>query len=382
MLDKINFRELKYILPLIFLPGLILIGYVIFPTSLDENANKDTLRSSDQLITDIQDAEKQVEGTKFESLRQVYKGLFDTTTVTSPVENKDTVEKNPIQEGSEYAKEPMQPYYTDWEQYDDEEDDYTKPPMAKMKKGEEMELFKRQIRLLDSLEHPENYVKVISEYQKNRNIASEYPPNDYVNNLVVEEKKTDLLKMEKDENGTSSYFNTIKSSQGNMPIKAMLDEFIKAGEGSRVKIRLLDDVSIGNVKLSKGFYLYGQVTGFSAERVKINITSILANNELLKVNIAIYDNDGQEGFYVPKSAFREASKQAGGQIASQGVSLNNNAANSGFNAQSMATQFGWQALQNLYNSSSQAFAKSIRKNRALLKYASFVYLINQDEEQN
>lgn len=50
------------------------------------------------------------------------------------------------------------------------------------------------------------------------------------------------------------------------------------------------------------------MSGFSSGRVKGNITSILIEDELVKVSLSLYDTDGMEGLYVPNSQFRETSK--------------------------------------------------------------------------
>mgnify|MGYP000305600445 CR=1 FL=1 len=82
-------------------------------------------------------------------------------------------------------------------------------------------------------------------------------------------------------------------------IQAIIDENIKAVDGSRVRLRLLDDVEIGECVIARGTYLYATVSGFSSGRVKGNISSILVNDELVKVSLSLYDTDGMEGLYVP-----------------------------------------------------------------------------------
>ena len=99
----------------------------------------------------------------------------------------------------------------------------------------------------------------------------------------------------------TSNFNTIQKNKadGDKFIKAMLDESIKAEAGSRLRIRLLDDIEIDGNIITKGSYLYAIVNGFTAQRIQANITSVFVKNELLNVSLSIYDNDGIEGFYVP-----------------------------------------------------------------------------------
>jgi conjugative transposon TraM protein len=135
-------------------------------------------------------------------------------------------------------------------------------------------------------------------------------------------------------------------------------------------LRLLDDVEINGVMLSKGSYMYATMSGFGSQRVKGSVKSVMVDDELVKVNLTIYDTDGLEGLYVPSSSFRETTKDIASGAMSSNMSINNGSYNSSF------TQWGMQAIQNAYQQTSNAISKAIRKNRASLKYGTFVYLVN------
>ena len=108
---------------------------------------------------------------------------------------------------------------------------------------------------------------------------------------------------------SSTYFNTLAENEPEPSlIKAIIDEDIKAVDGSRVRLRLLDDVEINDVFLPKGSYLYATMSGFGQQRVKGSVKSLMVNDDLVKVNLTIYDTDGMEGLYVPNSSFRETAK--------------------------------------------------------------------------
>lgn len=161
-------------------------------------------------------------------------------------------------------------------------------------------------------------------------------------------------------------------------IRAMIDKTTKAHEGTRIRFKLLDDVSVKGTSLKKGTYLYGTVSGFGQQRVMANITSILIGGKFIKVNLSVYDNDGMEGFYVPESAFRAFVKEAGSQTVQQNVNFSSGAeSGTEINGETLALQ----ALQNVYNSATGAIAANIRKNRAKIKYNTVVYLINSDESK-
>jgi conjugative transposon TraM protein len=173
---------------------------------------------------------------------------------------------------------------------------------------------------------------------------------------------------------SSAYFNTLAENETEPRlIKAIIDENIKAVDGSRVRLRLLDDVEINGVMLSKGAYLYATMSGFGSQRVKGSVKSVMVDDELVKVNLTLYDTDGLEGLYVPQSSFRETSQDVASGAMSSQMTLNNGSYSNSF------SQWGMQAIQNAYSKTSNAISKAIRKNRASLKYGTFVYLINSRE---
>lgn len=159
-------------------------------------------------------------------------------------------------------------------------------------------------------------------------------------------------------------------------IRAMIDQTTKAKEGTRLRFKLLDDITVSNTKLKKGTYLYGTVTGFGQQRVKATITSILVGDKFINVKLSVFDNDGMEGFYVPESSFREFVKDASSSAVQQNISFESeDGYGSGISGEVLALQ----ALQNVYNSASSAISSNIRKNKAKIKYNTIVYLINSEE---
>lgn len=177
---------------------------------------------------------------------------------------------------------------------------------------------------------------------------------------------------------SSSYFNTLAENEPEPSlIKAIIDEDIKAVDGSRVRLRLLDDVEINDVYLPKGSYLYATMSGFGQQRVKGTVKSLMVSDELVKVNLTLYDTDGMEGLYVPSSSFRETAKDVAGGALDNSMTLNSNTS-----GQSNVAQWGWNAIQNAYQKTSSAISKAIKKNKVNLKYGTFVYLVNGREKQN
>ncbi len=178
--------------------------------------------------------------------------------------------------------------------------------------------------------------------------------------------------VEKAQSSSKNYFNTLhaEDDDDNNYIKAMLDEKIKVVDGSRIRVRLLDDIMIGEYILAKGTYLYATISGFGSQRVKAKVESIIIGGERIKVSLMIYDNDGLEGFYVPASAFRDLTKDASSQAMSQNITMNSS-------TDQDLEAFALQALQSAYSSTTSAISNNIKKNKAKLKYNTVVYLINE-----
>lgn len=198
----------------------------------------------------------------------------------------------------------------------------------------------------------------------NERVVSQ-PSEDAAPNAVVKKIRTN-----------SDYFNTLAENESEPRlIKAIIDEDIQCVDGSRVRLRLLDDIEINEVTLSKGSYLYSEMNGFGSQRVKGDVSSILVNDELVKVSLTIYDTDGLEGLYVPKSSFRETVNDVASSAMSGSMSVNESSNNT-------FTQWGVQAINNAYQRTANAIAKNIKKNKAKLKYGTFVYLVNSQDKKN
>ena len=173
---------------------------------------------------------------------------------------------------------------------------------------------------------------------------------------------------------SSDYFHTVSENDPQPDIiKAVIDENVKAVDGSRVRLRLLDDIQIGSLTMPKGSYLYAEMNGFSGQRVKGTVKSLLLYDEIVRVSLSLYDTDGLEGLYVPRSTFNETAKDV-----ASGALGSNMTINQGSYGNSLS-QWGMQAIQNAYQRTTSAVGKAIRRNSATLKYGTFVYLVNGRE---
>ena len=366
-------RKPKFMLPLLSMPFVFFLVYQ-FGSFGDIDEQDNGLEQKNELNMNIQDAntEKIQTQRKLESVARDYKDIMDETLIQN-IQDETADDSSHINKESVYSDSERDSLFTrdsTLAALIEEQRKAIENVQKSLEEPEEEEepapqesvedIIKRQMRLYDSLSNPEAYL------QK--------PTHEVMPSTLIK-KEDSIQKVVREDNYEKRFFNTIKTDEKQAPITAILDETVKTVDGSRIKIRLLDNVKVGDVKLPQGTYLYGNVTGFTAQRVKITVSSVLVKDKIIKVSLSVYDNDGQEGFFVPQSTFREVTKDAGGNIAGQSVAVNDDMDDSG-----MAQKFAWQALQNLYNSTSSAIGNSIRKNRAKLKYGSHIYLINNDEQ--
>ncbi|WP_316848959.1 conjugative transposon protein TraM [Pedobacter agri] len=155
------------------------------------------------------------------------------------------------------------------------------------------------------------------------------------------------------------------SDKTSLQVKAIIDQDITALAGSRIRIRLLEGMQVGEVMVPGGSFLYAMVSGFSDQRIRLSISSVYYAGKILPVKLEIYDLDGLAGLYVPASFFREFSKNIGGESI-QGVSV----------ASASGQQFLMSTVDRLFQSTSSAISGLIKKNRAKIKYSTHVLLID------
>ncbi|MCM1312982.1 MAG: conjugative transposon protein TraM [Roseburia sp.] len=393
--SKINWREPRYMLPTILYPLLLIAGYLffdIFDVQLAEKPSE--MQTTEYFNPELPQAQLRSDGIggKYENMAKSYGKIQDY----SAVENIDRERDAQTEEyNSKYSEDDLA--FLDAEaakrlqEMQDRLDasrqrgemmasDTIGPPLSEEERiahGQQ-----RQQEALDELN------KALAEARLKGQKGLEDVPSDDKTNPVVEGSRSGQVEENPDAVSTpsedaesqtvvkvkkpsSAYFNTLAENEPEPRlIKAIIDENIKAVDGSRVRLRLLDDVEINGVLLEKGSYMYATMSGFGQQRVKGNVKSLMVEDELVKVNLTLYDTDGLEGLYVPQSSFRETSKDiASGAMSSQ-MSLNNGSYNNTF------SQWGMQAIQNAYQQTSNAISKAIRKNKATLKYGTFVYLVN------
>jgi conjugative transposon TraM protein len=231
---------------------------------------------------------------------------------------------------------------------------------------ENMALFKAQMSVIDSMTNmrkgkQKGNSEMNEEAENGNNRDRKNDRNNKASERIIEVTKT--------EQDNSRYFNTVGLSKNNSFIKAILDEGLKVYDGSRVRIRLMDDIKLGDKTLERGTYLYGIISGFATQRVQLTITSVAHNSEILNVKLDVYDQDGMKGLYIPESLFREIAKEAGSKSIGQNIQFSeSNTAN--------ASSIAYSAAQDIYRTSTRAMSDAIRKRKAVLKYNTQIFLVN------
>ena len=403
ILKKINWKQPKYMLPLIIYFPLLFVGYFVIDLFHTEKAEipDNSLTTTEYLNPVLPDAKMKGDGigNKYESMVKSYGKIDDLTAM-------ENIDRN-----NEEEKESYDSKYSDEERQLLESQETAKLAeierqlQASAKKGQEIangsgmseadRLARSQQREQEAMEELN---RALAQARLQGQQAMTPPPSDE----IAENKPEEVGKVEghisvneravkgvsdddeaqevvKKIKVTSDYFNTLTENdpEPNL-IKAIIDENVKAVDGSRVRLRLLDDIEINDIVVPKGTYIYALMSGFGSQRVKGNIKSILINDNIIKVNLSIYDTDGLEGLYVPSSNFRETTKD----VASGAMNNSSALTSSSTTAGNSLIQWGNQAITNAVQKTSNAISKSIKKNSAKLKYGTFVYLVNGKEKKN
>lgn len=183
-------------------------------------------------------------------------------------------------------------------------------------------------RTVSGLQHPMSNAEFITEYGKPRN---------YGFNTAV----------------GSGY------SMGKNTIRACIHNDQTLTDGQTVKLRLLEPLQAGNVIVPKNSLVSGSAK-VQGERLDILVSSLEYAGNIIPVELAVYDSDGQKGLSVPSSLEQEAAKEAMANIgAGLGTSISF--------AQSAGQQVAMDITRGLMQGGSQYLAKKFRTVKVHLK---------------
>ena len=157
-------------------------------------------------------------------------------------------------------------------------------------------------------------------------------------------------------------FNTAVGSgysMGKNTIRACIHNDQTLMDGQTVKLRLLEPLQAGNVIVPKNSLVSGSAK-VQGERLDILVSSLKYAGNIIPVELAVYDSDGQKGLSVPSSLEQEAAKEAMANIgAGLGTSISF--------AQSAGQQVAMDITRGLMQGGSQYLAKKFRTVKVHLK---------------
>ena len=142
-------------------------------------------------------------------------------------------------------------------------------------------------------------------------------------------------------------------------------------DGQTIRFRLLEPMQVSSKEIPRNTSVVG-VANIQGERLNVLITSLEYLGNIIPVELAVYDTDGQAGIFIPGSMERSAAKEiAAGMGASVGSSVN------------ISTDAGAQLAadlgKGLIQGTSQYFAKKMRTVKVHLK-AGYKVLLYQSKE--
>lgn len=375
---KLDLKRPKYIIPLIILP-FIFIFYYAYQSTFSKD--KETPINSPQLQEQIGDVSPEVKNSpltdKLNAYRELYRRGDGYTAVNQLQDDKvgdfrfdemyNDKEKRQLDSIKDRLKQQSLIHSVNANSIKkDEELDRVLGSLVSPKSVPErknlgskeeqdpMLLFRRQMEFADSLAKANDPEEKAAKLEQQR-----------LELAKKEEADRPLLRVRKAD-AAESVFNTVRDNQQESFIQAIVDENVTGYVDSRLRIRLMDDLLVGTNLIKKGTFLYAKISGFTGQRVLLNITSIMQGNKIFPVKLDLYDNDGLQGLYVPSSAFREFSRELGAN-SSQGISIQQ-----GDNQ----NQLVMGVIQRMFQSTTTAVSRYIRKNRAKIKYNTMVYLID------
>ena len=142
-------------------------------------------------------------------------------------------------------------------------------------------------------------------------------------------------------------------------------------DGQAVKLRLLEPMQAGNIVVPKNTLVAGTAK-VQGERLDILVSSIEYAGNIIPVELAVFDTDGQKGLSVPSSMEQEAFNEAMANIGSGlGTSISF--------AQSAGQQVAMDVTRGLLQGTSGYLAKKFRTVKVKLKAGYKVMLYAQQQ---
>ena len=143
-------------------------------------------------------------------------------------------------------------------------------------------------------------------------------------------------------------------------------------DGQTVRFRLLEPMLVSGKEIPRNTSVVG-VAKIQGERLKVLISSLEYHGNIIPVELAVYDTDGQSGIFIPGSMERSAAKEI---VAGMGTSAGSSMNFSTDAGAQLAADLG----KGLIQGTSQYFSKKMRTVKVHLK-AGYKVLLYQPENK-
>lgn len=154
-------------------------------------------------------------------------------------------------------------------------------------------------------------------------------------------------------------------------IAACIHEDQTITDGQTVRLRILEPMNVMGTLIPRNTIVAGTAK-VQGERLNLTITSLECGGSIIPVEFSVFDNDGQEGIFIPNSMESSAIKEVAANMGSSLGSSINISTNAG--AQ-LASDLGKGAIQG----TSQYIAKKMRTVKVHLK-SGYKVMLYQPEE--
>ena len=131
----------------------------------------------------------------------------------------------------------------------------------------------------------------------------------------------------------------------------------------------MNDVYINGILIPKGNFIFGIAT-MTGDRLTILIKSILYKNNLLPVNLSVFDLDGIEGIHIPVSNTKAMVDQTS-ENAFQNIGLNN-----------LNPTISAEAISAGIEAGKKIFTRKIRLEKVTVKAGYHVLLKNNNNDES
>ena len=285
-IKKINFKDKKYVLPLLALPFLFLFGYVGAQFMKEDASAKDKPKELSLSLGETQDSimtknDAYDEFFKKEDNRTMLGGLdkesdsllsYDDQLSLDQKREIDSLKAVNGRQNRYQARGDQSSYYNPNQQQGDDKDYKRSSEIIKMlneksygnenNKYSDTQKEKPQSAQPDPVKYLKEQMLVMDSLEKSRD-------PEYQNKLAAEQRlKSNKDKMDDflnstfnvSKSGINSGFNAFYKEKENSFIKAVIDENNKGFLGSRIRFKKMEENFVGNKKITKGSILYGQIS--------------------------------------------------------------------------------------------------------------------------